>query len=216
MNNSPLPFIFYQLGKSVFLFFGLFFWIGGQPLWGKEKEGYPKAQEYFKGKQVHEEVAVPNAFHMMTLYYAPFLEKKIYAWGEEETNRLYHSFGFTYRIQASSYLWDLSLRAEMSFYKIKDQKISKLSLLPLVTLPEVATAFPIYFGFGAGPGFFFEQIKEESYLSLDYQLFVGLRLINLWPRIGLFMEYGLKNSIHLLGDGQVNTVFVSLGGIFIF
>ena len=220
MRKMFPPFISRQpgkTGKKRFLFLSLFFWVSPQTyLWGDTKEGYQKAQEYFKGKQVHEEVAVPRASHMMSLHYAPFLEKKTYAWGIEETNKLHHSLGFTYRIHPSSHLWDFNLRAEMSFYKIENQKISKLSILPLITLPEVATAFPVYFGLGVGPGFFFEQIKEESYLSLDYQLFAGLRLINLWPHTGLFVEYGFKNSLHLLDDGQVNTVFMSFGGVFIF
>ena len=184
------------------------------PIWGNN---YKKAQNYFKGRQIHEEEAtLSRGSHMMSLYYAPFLENRTYAWGKKGQTHLHHSLGFTYLIQASPSLWDFNLRSEMSFYRVENKKISKLSIFPLLTLPEVATAFPIYFGLGVGPGFFFEQIGEESYLSLDYQILVGLRWINLWPRIGFFLEYGLKNSIHLLDDGQVNATFVSLGGIFIF
>jgi hypothetical protein len=53
-------------------------------------------------------------------------------------------------------------------------------------------------------------------LSFDYQLIAGVRFTNLSGRFGLFFEYGLKNHLHLLSDGQVNGTFLSGGAVFSF
>lgn len=78
------------------------------------------------------------------------------------------------------------------------------------------SGFPLYFGGGAGVGVFFKQLRDESSLSLDYQLVMGLRLLRLIGETGLVLETGMKNHVHLLSDGQYNGVFLTLGAAFNF
>jgi len=69
---------------------------------------------------------------------------------------------------------------------------------------------------GIVPGVFFEQITNESTISLNYELVGGLRLLNVIGYTGFFVETGLKNEIHMLSDGQFNGYFLSLGAVFVF
>ena len=69
---------------------------------------------------------------------------------------------------------------------------------------------------GAGLGVFFRQVEEESNLSFDYQLVLGVRFLDVINSTGFFMEYGMKNHVQLLSDGQVNGNAISAGATFAF
>ncbi len=121
-----------------------------------------------------------------------------------------------------TYLWDqwkgldVNLRFDFNEYKIDDERATKLSIMPLWTLPMAETDFPLYFGLGAGLGIFFVQLEDESNLSFDYQLVAGARFTDLYENFGAFLEFGLKNHLHLLSDGQVNGTAFSAGAVFTF
>ena len=74
----------------------------------------------------------------------------------------------------------------------------------------------LYFGFAAGPGIFFKQLEDESSLSLDYQLFLGLRLFNIFDSTGFYIESGLRNHLHITSDGQLNGTYFGAGAVFTF
>jgi hypothetical protein len=112
--------------------------------------------------------------------------------------------------------FDVNIKADFTEYEVDEVRPTKMSAMPLLTFPRSDSGFPLYFGFGAGLGVFFTQVEAESNLSFDYQLIAGVRFINLSGRFGLFFEYGLKNHLHLLSDGQVNGTFLSGGAVFSF
>ena len=112
--------------------------------------------------------------------------------------------------------FDVHLRADFVEYSLGPDDAKKLSLLPVITFPLVQTRFPLYFGLGAGLGVFFTQVNKESSLSLDYQLFAGARFIDVIDGLGFFIEFGLKNHLHLLSSGQFSGTALSVGGIFNF
>lgn len=112
--------------------------------------------------------------------------------------------------------FDWNLRVDYSEYRPNGSSARRLSLLPLLTFPKAESEFPLYFGFGAGGGIFTTQAEKESTLSLDYQLVVGTRFPFVWEGGGFFVEFGMKNHIHLLSDGQFNGTALRGGAIFVF
>ena len=125
------------------------------------------------------------------------------------------SYGVTYLFDHWNSV-DLNIRFDFNEYRMDDDRVTKLSLLPLWTFPMASTRFPLYFGLGAGLGVFFKQIPEESNLSFDYQLVGGARFMDLIENCGAFVEFGLKNHLHILSDGQFNGTALTAGAIFSF
>jgi hypothetical protein len=122
----------------------------------------------------------------------------------------------SYRISPVGTLADWLLRADFTSYELNEGRPLLFSVLPLITFPDSSSHFPLYFGAGIGPGIFFSQIKEESFLAISYQLVAGVRLFNLVGDTGFFLETGLKNHVLLLSDGQFNGFFMAVGAIFTF
>lgn len=154
---------------------------------------------------------------LLMLSVGTFIGSKSYVWGprksEDNVGRM--SYGITYLYDEWAGL-DLNIRADFNEYRIDDQHTKKLSFLPLVTFPRAASRFPLYFGIGAGLGVFFQQVTDESNLSLDYQLVAGARFMDLFENFGFFFEFGMKNHLHLLSDGQFNGNTMTAGGVFSF
>ena len=92
----------------------------------------------------------------------------------------------------------------------------KMAFLLAASFPDAASKFPLYFGVGAGPGVFFKQINDESRVTLDYQLFMGLRLFEIFEQTGFYIEGGLRNHLQLTSDGQLNGTYLSAGAVFTF
>ncbi|HVK61997.1 MAG TPA: hypothetical protein VM432_10620, partial [Bdellovibrionales bacterium] len=92
-----------------------------------------------------------------------------------------------------------------------------ISFLPVITFPDSAAKFPLYFGAGLGIGIFTSNLGgQESSLALEYQLLAGARIFDLFRNVGFFAETGLKNHLFLASDGQYNGFFVSMGPAFTF
>ena len=111
---------------------------------------------------------------------------------------------------------DLNLRFDFNEYQLDSDRATKLSLLPLLTFPPASSHFPLYFGLGAGLGIFFQQIPDESNISFDYQLVAGARFADLIENFGVFVEFGLKNHLQVLSDGQFNGTALTTGAVFTF
>lgn len=159
-----------------------------------------------------------SANHYMAVHFGAFTEGNGYYWGSnnkcQQIGR--YTFGVTYRISEIGSSFDWLFRGDFTSYEIGSVKPLLLSLMPMVIFPEASSQFPLYFGFGIGPGIFFRQLSRESTISIDYQLLMGGRLFNIFGNIGFFLEAGLKNHINLLSDGQFNGVFIALGSLFVF
>lgn len=141
-----------------------------------------------------------------------------YQWGPINKEESVGKWGvdLTYRMSSYNDLLDYSIRVSYNEYEPLNQRANKMSFLYAVTFPDASSQFPLYFGAAAGPGIFFKQINNESSLSLDYQLFLGLRIFNLFESAGFYVEGGMKNHLQLTSDGQLNGTYMAAGAIFTF
>jgi hypothetical protein len=156
--------------------------------------------------------------HFMAIGFGTFSDATAYNWAHngKETGMGKWGADLTYRFAEQEYLFDESLRISYNEYKPADQEASKLSILYAVTFPEASSKFPIYFGLAGGLGVYLKQIDQESLISFDYQLYLGLRAFNLFDSVGVYVEGGMRNHLHITSDGQFNGTFLSLGTIFNF
>lgn len=147
----------------------------------------------------------------------PYINSASYAWkgSDKRTGIAKNSYGVTYLFDQWHNI-DVNIRADFNDFIVDDERLLKMSLMPLWTLPLVETRFPLYFGLGAGLGIFFKQVDEESNLSFDYQLVMGIRVPDLLENVGPVIEFGMKNHIHLVSDGQLNATVLTVGAIFSF
>jgi hypothetical protein len=156
--------------------------------------------------------------HYLALHAGWFVSDNSYKWGvpENQDNIGRWNLGVTYRVGEWINSMDLLIRFDVSRFVLAEGGVTKFSFLPLITFPDASSRFPLYFGAGAGIGFFGTQLAGESSLALDYQLLAGARFFNLWDLTGLFIEGGIKNHLHLLSDGQYNGTFITTGLLFTF
>ncbi|MBK7844334.1 MAG: hypothetical protein IPJ71_11660 [Bdellovibrionales bacterium] len=151
------------------------------------------------------------------LHLGVYTDENAYKWGGKDNKDMGQlTAGVTYRMGEWVNSMDLLLRVDFNSYKFREGNVLKMSLMPVITFPDANSEFPLYFGGGAGVGVFFKQIADESPLSFDYQLLMGVRVFRLFGDAGLTFETGLKNHVHLMSDGQYNGVFVALGTVFNF
>lgn len=154
---------------------------------------------------------------LLMLHVGGYTESTSYQWKDsaKRTGVGSATYGLTYLFSEWNGL-DVNLRFDFNEYKLDEERATKLSFMPLWTFPRAQAKFPLYFGFGAGAGVFFTQVEDESNLSLDYQLVAGARFADVIENFGLFVEFGMKNHLHLLSDGQFNGTALSGGAVFTF
>ena len=193
-------------------------WAGEVPQTGKRA-----ADQYFlkrkRSSNFQKRRPAYVADHYLALHLGTFVNDKAYRWGETEeregslTNVANLTAGVSYRIGEWIGFMDLLSRIDFITFRLEEKQIIKMSFLPVVMFPEANSRFPLYFGGGIGLGVFFDQIDDESPLSLDYQLLAGVRFFELIGNTGLTLELGMKNHVHLISDGQYKGVSVSLGTV---
>lgn len=176
--------------------------------------GRAAAQKYFV-KEAQDDDGEMNT-RLLSLHLGGYLKSKAHQWGSQSTSEQVgvQTMGVTYKIGEWVRSMDLNLRIDYFQYEVDKEKPIKVSFLPLLTFPDAATDFPLYFGMGLGAGFFLKQMERESNLSVDYQLVFGVRWTDLWNRSGFFIESGIKDHIHLLSDGQFTSQFLTAGAVF--
>lgn len=186
-----------------------------------EKRG-PAAEDGYQSAEIGERGGGSSgpSDHYLAVHVGRMMNSQSYEWGsgnQSDVGEL--TAGVTYRIGEWKNSMDLNLRMDFIEYKVSgngEQKPLKLSILPLVTFPDASSKFPLYFGFGAGPGIFFRQTEGEASLSIDYQLIAGARFFDIFENAGFFIESGLKNHLQLWNSGQFNGTFLSAGAVFTF
>ncbi len=145
-----------------------------------------------------------------------------YKWGQDYQKDIGKwGVDMTYRLGVVKNAFDEALRISYTEYELATpnlevKRAGKMSFLYTLLLPDAGTKFPLYFGVGFGPGIYFKQLENESPISLDYQLFFGLRMFDLFENAGFYIEAGMKNHLHVTSDGQLNGNYLGLGGIFTF
>ncbi len=182
-----------------------------------KRVGRQAAAEYFQNSSTTASNGSSGGDNFMMIDYGAFTKSEAYQWPMTGPKKSVAkaTYGITYLLSEWNSL-DLNLRADFNEFLINQERLVKISFLPLITFPRIETRFPIYFGMGAGLGVFFKQIDSESNLSFDYQLVTGVRMMDVLNGMGFFVEYGLKNHLHLLSDGQLNATAVTGGAVFSF
>lgn len=192
-----------------------------------ERVGSKAASKYFERSEKSEKkrsTASGPADHYLAIHLGFFLDSDAYNWGVDNNGNNYThaddpgkmNIGVTYRMGEWTSSMDLNLRADFQTYELGKDKPFKLSIMPLITFPDSNSQFPLYFGAGIGPGIFFKQVSQESAISIDYTLLAGARMFDVIENTGFFLEFGLKNHLLLLSDGQFNGVFIATGALFTF
>lgn len=156
--------------------------------------------------------------HYLTVSLGKMTQSDAYNWGpsSKETDVGGMVFDLTYRLTMDSSLYDQGVRISYADYTPAGQLAQKLSFMYAMLLPDAGSQFPLYFGLAFGPGIFMKQITNESAITLDYQLLLGLRLFNVFEKSGFSIEGGLRNHLQLTSDGQFNSVYATAGAVFTF
>lgn len=156
--------------------------------------------------------------HYLTISFGKMTQSDAYNWGlnTKETDVGGTVFDLTYRLTMDNALYDQGIRISYADYTPAGQRAQKLSFMYAMLLPDAGSQFPLYFGVAFGPGIFMKQLTDESALTLDYQLLLGLRLFNVFNRSGFSIEGGLRNHLQLTSDGQFNSVYATAGAVFTF
>ncbi len=156
--------------------------------------------------------------HFLAFGFSSYVSSDAYKWGQSGKEEKVGKWGIdmAYRIGQYSNVIDHGIRVSYNEFEASMKRASKLSLMYGLTLPDATSQFPLYFGAAFGPGIFMTQLENESSLTLDYQLFLGLRLFNIFENTGFYVEGGMKNHLQLTSDGQLNGTYISAGGVFTF
>jgi hypothetical protein len=189
--------------------------------------GKAKAKQYFKNRKPAATKAPANerepasgegrgsangAPRFLAIHVGMFLDDQSYKWGKGDQKDIgQFNLGVTYRLGEWVNSMDFMMRAEYTSFALTEDSARKLGLIFMVMFPDANSHFPLYFGAGAGPGFFIKQIHGQSIMSLDYEVVAGARFLNVIDNLGFFVEFGLKDHIHLFSEGQYNGLFVSTG-----
>ncbi|MEQ1722565.1 MAG: hypothetical protein ABL930_05275 [Pseudobdellovibrio sp.] len=194
---------------------------------GAPKVGRAAAAKYFQkngddasdkaNRYVASDSGISSEERYMTVGLSLFTKSESFNWGtvnkEEDVGK--YGVDMLYRLDQTNYV-DYSLKVAYTEYSVQSQRASKMSFMYAATLPDAGSKFPLYFGLAAGPGVFFTQLKDESSITLDYQLYLGLRIFNLFGSTGFYVEGGMKNHLQLTSDGQLNGTYISAGAVFAF
>lgn len=211
---------------SKILIFSLFFYLtlsaviaSGQSISRPSRQqpvGRKVAEKYFMEDKVVVE-STRAAENLLMLHIGKFVSSQAYDWGAtaQVSDPGQATYGVTYLFDQWHGM-DLNIRMDFHEFNVSSNRAVKIALLPLWTFPRVESRFPLYFGFGAGLGIFMQQVTNKSNLSLDYQLVMGARFLDITPGFGAFVEFGLKNHLHLLTNGQFNGTAFAAGAAFTF
>jgi hypothetical protein len=177
-----------------------------------------KAAEKYMGQRGRATSSGGGGAHYLALHGGTFVSDNAYLWGlpDNQSNTGRWNVGVTYRVGEWVNSMDLGLRVDLQSFALAEGGAKKLSFLPIITFPDASSRFPLYFGAGIGPGVFINQIAQESSISVDYQLFAGVRFFDILGSTGFFVEAGLKNHFLLFSSGQFNGTFVAGGAVFTF
>lgn len=156
--------------------------------------------------------------HFLAFGFSNYVSSDAYKWGQggKEVDVGKWGLDMMYRIGQFSNVIDQGIRISYNEFEAVSKRASKLSFMYGLTLPDAGSQFPLYFGAAMGPGVFLNQLENESSLTLDYQMYLGLRLFNIFEKTGFYVEGGLRNHLQLTSDGQLNGSYISAGGVFTF
>lgn len=180
--------------------------------------GRAAAAKYFQKRSPAQNLFTGGDSHYLALHFGKYMNTQSYEWSKvgQEDGVGDKNFGLTYRIGEWQNSMDLNLRVDYAEFALAGENASKITFMEIVTFPDAAAKFPLYFGAGLGLGVFTKQIEKKSPVSFDYQLILGARFFEVYENTGFFIEAGFKNHFHLLSSGQLNGTFLASGLVFTF
>lgn len=137
---------------------------------------------------------------------------------KDSKQRIFSSrvLGFNQRIKEFSTLGDLNLKVEWSSIKL-EERATEIRITPHFSLPDIRSGFPIYIGTGLGIGFFPSYIFEKAkFFSASSDMYVGLRLLDIYKNFGFLTELNLKMRFPFQEMKLYTELVLSLGLVFSF
>lgn len=124
-----------------------------------------------------------------------------------------YQFGLVYGTKMNWHSVDLLWKGTVNFFNLKGEyEPISFSIRPNLVFPEFKSNIPLYVGIGAGVGMFARQAFETSALSVDVDMYVGVRAMNVLSSLGFFAEVGWQTKIFLLSDrGRFRSGYVLAG-----
>lgn len=167
-------------------------------------------QSYFSKKQ--ETVSHQRS---MLLYAGP----SVYSKAKGFKGDPFDSFilGFRQQFKEVMGIGDFGLKAEIQSLRLKTGRATQINVTPVFSLPDEASGFPVYVGLGGGIGFYpYFILDSKPSLSVNFQLFTGIRLADLYENLGINGELTLHAHIPFREERLYMETIVSLGLVFSF
>lgn len=197
--------------SSLLIFLVIFI---GEPLSAAPDTGKEAAAKYFSPRPSNERINAKNSAgttyayaRQIGLSAGTFFQGKSYQWLGDEVDGWAMQLDYRGPAEPGDFIGQ-GFRLGFQKFQSMDVDLSKISLLWSLTFPA-RVSFPVYIGANLGPGFFLRQIEDESWLTLDYQAYLGLRLNSSHSQF--FIESGMKNHLLVLSNGQFSGWFVASG-----
>ena len=186
--------------------------------------GTKKADQYFKTRKgtakaaptTTQETGSSQPPHYMAVHFGTFFSNEHYNWAQGSNNLHNLNAGVTYRLGEWVNSMDFAIRVEYTNFVFDYYAAKQISIVPIITFPDASSHFPLYVGGGVGLGLFTQQVPSRSPVALDWQVFAGVRVLNIWDKVGVMVESGMKNHVLVGSPGQFNGVYVNVGAVFVF
>ncbi len=178
----------------------------------QKKSGYKYIIENYFSKQRHSSYSYSRSF----TFYSGI---SFYREGTSKTFKPFSSFivGFNQKVTDISYLGDLNLQWSVFSTRLERHRVFFLEVTPRISFPEVQAAFPLYIGLGAGVGFYPRYlVRKVASVSLNGQVFMGFRLLELYHNLGFSSEINLKMYHPFSETSNYLDVLCQMGLIFSF
>ncbi len=184
-------------------------------VWAVEEVGTEVSDSYFKARAVNN--AHLQSRYFFALHMGLFLKDTATRWSDtEESNKGKILLGMTYLLGEWLHIMDMLIRFNYTNYNLPKDSPKQFSLSPLFLIPSTQGRFPLYLGGGFGLGAILSQVKDKSFLALNYHLFAGLRFFEVFGSVGTFVETGYTGHVHLISEGEFKGFYTSIGLLFNF
>ena len=127
------------------------------------------------------------------------------------------TLGYSQRIKEVPAIGDFNIRVELLYMTLSTHREWLVDIVPVFVLPDVRSGFPIYVGGGGGVGLFPRHlVRKKPALSLNAQLFAGMRIVDWYENGGAFGEASVKMHLPFYDTKLYMEVFLTLGCLFSF
>ena len=182
-----------------------------------KKSGYKYViRNYFSSRKANVETHQGSPRHL-ALYLGTSLFGET---ADQDTSKPFSTIlvGLSQRVKEFSTIGDLSIRVELLTMKFADGEREWLvDVVPVFSLPDVRSGFPVYVGVGGGIGLFPRHIvRKRPTLSLNARFLAGIRIIDWYENIGFLGEVSAKIQVPFYDNKMYLEILLNFGGLFSF